>query len=79
MNHYVNLCPPYTDKPETLTVDLPPEYMDEFMRMVNVIADERNVTSRRAFVDMVKFTFENLMEKSYDQNRKNAKRGRRNC
>lgn len=78
MNHYVNLCPAYTEKTETLTVDLPPEHMDEFMQMVHILAEEKNVTARRAFVDMVKYTYYNLMEKNYDRkNRKNAKRGGR--
>jgi hypothetical protein len=78
MNHYVNLCPAYTEKTETLTVDLPPEYMDEFMQMVHILADTRNQSARRAFVDMVKYTYDNLMEKTYDKNRKTAKRRGRN-
>lgn len=41
MNHYVNLCPAYTEKTETLTVDLPPEHMDEFMQMVHILAEEK--------------------------------------
>jgi len=36
MNMYVNLCTQYTNKSDTLTVDLPPEYSDEFMQMVHV-------------------------------------------
>jgi hypothetical protein len=75
MNHYVNLCPAYTEQTETLTVDLPPEFMDEFMQMVHVLADEKQITARRAFVDMVKYTYYNLMEKNYERkSRKNAKR-----
>ena len=77
MNMYVNLCTGYTEKSDTLTVDLPPEYVDEFMQMVHTIADERNVTARRAFVDMVRYTYYNLMEGTNDKNRKNAKRRRR--
>ena len=79
MNHYVNLCPAYTETTETLTVDLPPEFMDEFMQMVHMLADEKNITARRAFVDMVKYTYYNLMEKNYERkSRKDAKRRGRN-
>ena len=77
MNMYVNLCTQYTNKSDTLTVDLPHEYSDEFMQMVHVLADERNISARRAFVDMVRYTYYNLLEGTNDKNRKNAKRGRR--
>ena len=75
MNMYVNLCTAYTEKSDTLTVDIPPEYTDEFNQMVHVLAEEKNITARRAFVDLVKYTFDNLMERDYDRkSRKNAKR-----
>ncbi len=75
MNMYVNLCTAYTEKSDTLTVDIPPEYTDEFNQMVHVLAEEKNITARRAFVDLVKNTFDNLMEKDYERKgRKNAKR-----
>jgi len=75
MNMYVNLCPAYAEKSETLTLDLAPEEMDKFMQYVHILADEKNITARRAFTDMVKYTYENLMEKDYERkNRKNAKR-----
>jgi len=44
---------------------------------VHVLADERNISARRAFVDMVRYTYYNLLEGTNDKNRKNAKRGRR--
>ena len=77
MNMYVNLCTGYTERNDTLTLDLPPEYVDELMQMVHTIADEKNVTARKAFVDMVRYTYYNLLEgEGYDhKNRKNAKRG----
>ncbi len=72
---YVNLCTAYTEKSDTLTVDIPPEYTDEFNQMVHVLAEEKNITARRAFVDLVRNTFDNLMEKDYERKgRKNAKR-----
>lgn len=79
MNMYVNLCPPYTEKSETLTLDIPPEEMDIFMQYVHVLADQKNVSARKAFTDMVKSTYDQLMEKDYDRkNRKNVKRRGRN-
>ena len=79
MNIYVNLCSSTNEKKDTLTVDIPPVYTDEFNQMVHILAQEKNITARRAFVDMVKFTFDNLMERDYERKgRKNAKRRRRN-
>lgn len=79
MNMYVNLCPAYTEKSETLTLDVPPDQMDTFMQYVHVIAEEKNISARRAFLDMVQGTYEKLMEKDYERkNRKNAKRRGRN-
>ena len=76
MNMYVNLCSGTNEKKDTLTVDIPPVYTDEFNQMVHILAEEKNISARRAFVDMVKFTFDNLMERNYDRkSRKNAKRG----
>ena len=75
MNMYVNLCSGTNEKKDTLTVDLPPEYTDEFNQMVHILAEEKNITARRAFVDLVRNTFDNLMEKDYERKgRKNAKR-----
>ena len=79
MNMYVNLCPAYTEKTETLTLDVPPDQMDTFMQYVHVLAAEKNISARRAFTDMVQGTYEKLMEKDYERkNRKNAKRRGRN-
>lgn len=75
MNLYVNLCQGTASKKDTLTVDLPPEYTDEFNQMVHILSQEKNITARRAFVDLVRNTFDNLMEKDYERKgRKNAKR-----
>ena len=75
MNMYVNLCQGTASKKDTLTVDLPPEYTDEFNQMVHILSQEKNITARRAFVDLVRNTFDNLMEKDYERKgRKNAKR-----
>ena len=75
MNMYVNLCQGTASKKDTLTVALPPEYTDEFNQMVHILSQEKNITARRAFVDLVRNTFDNLMEKDYERKgRKNAKR-----
>ena len=75
MNMYVNLCSGKEERKDTLTVDIPPVYTDEFNQMVHILAEEKNITARRAFVDLVKYTFDNLMERDYDRkSRKNAKR-----
>jgi len=73
-------CVQHTQKKsETLTLDVPPDQMDMFMQYVHVIAEEKNITARRAFLDMVQGTYEQLMEKDYERkNRKNAKRRGRN-
>ena len=79
MNMYVNLCPAYTEKSETLTLDVPTDEMDSFMQYVHILAEEKNISARRAFTDMVKYTYEHLMEKNYERkNRKNGKRRGRN-
>ena len=79
MNMYVNLCTAYAEKSETLTLDVPPDQMDTFMQYVHVLAEEKNISARRAFQDMVQGTYEQLMEKDYDRkNRKTAKRRGRN-
>ena len=78
MNMYVNLCSGKEERKDTLTVDIPPVYTDEFNQMVHILAEEKNISARRAFGDMVKYTFDNLMERDYERKgRKNAKRGGR--
>ncbi len=79
MNMYVNLCPAYTEKSETLTVDIPPDQMDEFMQYVHILSEEKNINARRAFTDLIKESYYTLMEKDYERKgRKNAKRRGRN-
>ena len=79
MNMYVNLCSGKEQRKDTLTVDIPPVYTDEFNQMVHILAEEKNISARRAFGDMVKYTFDNLMERDYERKGgKNAKRRRRN-
>ena len=78
MNMYVNLCPKYTENSETVTMDVPTEYVDELMRYAHILADERNQTARKALVDIVRYTFNTLMEQEHDRkSRKNGQRRRR--
>jgi type IV secretory pathway component VirB8 len=78
MNMYVNLCPKYTENSETVTVDVPTEYVDHLMQYVHILADERNQTARKALVDIVRYSFNTLMEKENDRkSRKNGQRRRR--
>ena len=78
MNMYVNLCPAHSKKAESLTVDIPSDQMETFMQMVHILSEEKNISARRSFTDLVKYTFNELMETDYERKgRKNAKwRGR---
>ena len=80
MNMYVNICPESNEKKDTLTLDLPPELSEEFTQMVHMLSDQRNVSARKAFGDLVRGTYYNLMEgQGYvSKSRKNAKRRGRN-
>ena len=78
MNLYVNFCPPYSKRSDTVTLDIPSEATDVFMQYANILADEKNISAKKAFKDLVTTTFDNLMETDYGyKNSKNAKRGRR--
>lgn len=79
MNHYINLCPKFCEESEMLTLDIPKEYMDQVLALAAYLADEKNITERRAFSDIIRGTLDQLLEKNYDsKNRKASKRGRRN-
>ncbi len=79
MNMYVNLCPAYTQKSDSVTMDVPNDMTEYFMQYVYTLSDEKNISARRAFNDMLRYTFDTLMEKDYERkSRKNAKRRGRN-
>ena len=79
MNMYVNLCPAYTQKSDSVTMDVPNDMTEYFMLYVYTLSDEKNISARRAFNDMLRYTFDTLMEKDYERkSRKNAKRRGRN-
>jgi outer membrane receptor for Fe3+-dicitrate len=79
MNMYVNLCPAYTQKSDSVTMDVPSDMTEHFMQMVYTLSDEKNISARRAMNDMLRYTFDTLMEKDYERkSRKNAQRRGRN-
>ncbi len=60
-------------------MDIPTQDVEDFLYYVRLLADERNISSRRAFGELVKGVYQQLMEKEYDrQDRKSRQRGRYN-
>ena len=60
-------------------MDIPTSDVEDFLYYVRLLADERNISSRRAFGELVKGVYQQLMEKEYDrQDRKSRPRGRYN-
>ena len=60
-------------------MDIPTQDVEDFLYYVRLLADERNISSRRAFGELVRGVYQQLMEKEYDrQDRKSRQRGRYN-
>ena len=60
-------------------MDIPTSDVEDFLYYVRLLAAERNISSRRAFGELVKGVYQQLMEKEYDrQDRKSRQRGRYN-
>ena len=60
-------------------MDIPTSDVEDFLYYVRLLADERNISSRRAFGELVKGVYQQLMEKEYDrQDHKSRQRGRYN-
>ena len=60
-------------------MDIPTQDVEDFLYYVRLLADERNISSRRAFGELVKGVYQQLMEKEYDrQDLKSRQRGRYN-
>ena len=60
-------------------MDIPTSDVEDFLYYVRLLADERNISSRRAFGELVRGVYQSLMEKEYDrQDRKSRQRGRYN-
>ena len=79
MNHYVNCTPRHIKDKENVNMDIPTQDVEDFLYYVRLLADERNISSRRAFGELVRGVYQQLMEKEYDrQDRKSRQRGRHN-
>ena len=64
---------------ENINIDVPTSDVEDFLYYVRLLADERNISSRRAFGELVRGVYQSLMEKEYDrQDRKSRQRGRHN-
>ena len=65
MNHYFNCTPRGTEEYESITIDVPTEHVEEVLYYVRTISDEKNITARKAFSDVVRGVYYQLMEKNY--------------
>ena len=79
MNYYVNCTPRTCEEYESVTLDIPTEYIEEVLQLARTLADERNSNARKAFSDIVRQSYQQLIERNYErQNRKNGQRRGRN-
>ena len=75
MNHYFNCVPSGTKEFESITLDVPTESVEEVLYLARTLADEKNITARRSFGEIVRGVYYHLMEKNYDRkNRKTSQR-----
>ena len=78
MNHYLNCAPRGSTDYESITLDVASQNVDEVLQYARTLADEHNVSARRAFADIVRGVYNNLTENYDRKNRKNDQRRRRN-
>ena len=76
MNIYLNLKPNnYDGESDLLTVDLPSNYIDDIMKYVRPIAEEKSSTESKVLKDIFKQSiFEINRRENERKNRKNKKR-----
>ena len=76
MNVYLNLKPNnYDGESDLLTVDLPSNYIDDIMKYVRPIAEEKSSTESKVLKDIFKQSiFEISRRENERKNRKNKKR-----
>ncbi len=76
MNCYLNLKPNnYDGESDLLTLDLPSHYIDDIMKYVRPIAEERQTTESKVLKDIFKTSiFEISRRENERKNRKNKKR-----
>jgi hypothetical protein len=76
MNIYLNLKPNnYDGESDLLTLDLPANYLDDIMRYVRPIAEQKEVSDFKVLKDIIKESATEISRRSYERkNRKNKKR-----
>ncbi len=76
MNIYLNLKPNnYDGESDLLTLDLPANYLDDIMRYVRPIAEQKEVSDFKILKDIIKESATEISRRSYERkNRKNKKR-----
>jgi hypothetical protein len=76
MNIYLNLKPNnYDGESDLLTLDLPASYLDDIMRYVRPIAEQKEVADYKVLKDIIKESALEISRRSYERKgRKNKKR-----
>ena len=76
MNIYLNLKPNnYDGESDLLTLDLPQNYLDDIMRYVRPIAEQKQTAEIKVLKDIIKESAFEISRRNYERkNRKNKKR-----
>jgi hypothetical protein len=76
MNIYLNLKPNnYDGESDLLTLDLPANYLDDIMRYVRPIAEQKQTAEIKVLKDIIKESAFEISRRNYERkNRKNKKR-----
>ena len=76
MNIYLNLKPnSYDGESDLLTLDLPANYLDDIMRYVRPIAEQKQTAEIKVLKDIIKESAFEISRRNYERkNRKNKKR-----
>lgn len=63
MSLYVNLCPPHTEKSDIISLEVPLNYTDKLLEYAHIISDHTNLSNRKAFKEVVKYSVQYLLDK----------------
>ena len=76
MNIYLNLKPnSYDGESDLLTLDLPQNHLDDIMRYVRPIAEQKEQADIKVLKDLIKECVFTISQRNYERkNRKNKKR-----
>ena len=76
MNIYLNLKPNnYDGESDLLTLDLPQNHLDDIMRYVRPIAEQKEQAEIKVLKDLIKECVFTISQRNYERkNRKNKKR-----